>query len=259
MSPAASANAIDALMEAASRSLVATRYFEASDRCQEALRLARTKDDFGRMARICLPLQEARRWIRQEALDARRVAHIASAEDLGPEPAPGCYLVAPPLIGVDARQIRVRAWDLGIPVFVLCREPLTRDGHWPLVGVGEAVVRARIDPPPGVEGWTPGSGGSARPMSGDRVTEPITPEWFAAAGEALGDRAIADAQAAARPDDGADALVWAVDDHLDRLEACPEHEKLIQTLARACRAAIGASTPRDRRRRRGPGQDDRGF
>lgn len=260
MNAAASANAIDALMEAASQSLAATRYFEAGDRCQEALRLARSKADFGRMARICLPLQEARRWIRQEALDTRRVTHITSAADLGPEPAPGCYLVAPPLIGVDARQIRVQAWAAGIPVFVLCREPLTRDGHWPLVGVGEAVVRARIDPPPGVERRVEGSGGGQpRPMSGDRVTQPITPEWFAAAGEALGDRAIADAQVAARAEDGPDAAVWAVDDHLDRLEACPEHEKLIQALARACRAAIGASTPRDRRRRRGPGLDDRGF
>lgn len=258
MSAAASTNAIDALMETASQCLAETRYFEAGDRCQEALRLARAQDDFGRMARICLPLQEARRWIRQEALDAGRVVQIASAAELGAEPGPGCYLVAPPLIGVDARQIRVQAWAAGIPVFVLCREPMTRDGHWPLVGVGEAVVRARIDPAPGVEPWA-GSDGETRPMCGDRLTRAITPEWFAAAGEALGDRAIADAQAAARPDDGPDALVWAVDDHLDRLEACPEHEKFIQALARACRAAMGASTPRDRRRRRGPGLDDRGF
>tara|TARA_R110000782_G_scaffold13976_22_gene41047 strand:- start:4786 stop:5547 length:762 start_codon:yes stop_codon:yes gene_type:complete len=243
----ASVNAVDALMERASRALAETRYFDAARLCTEALHKARRSDDFGRMARICLPLQEARRWIRQEALDTGSVRVVSSPGDLGPEPEPGCYLVQPPLIGLDARQIRDAAWARNIPVFVLCREPMTRDAHWPLVSVGERVVRVRIDPPPGVEPVRAADGGP-RPPTGDLMSADITPEWFAAAAEALGDRAIADASAAAQPDD---PPAWVVDDHLDLLEACPDHEKFMQALAAACRAAVGTTTPADRRRRRG--------
>ncbi|MCC5823565.1 MAG: hypothetical protein LAT64_10495 [Phycisphaerales bacterium] len=250
-----SANAIDAMMERASQALASTEYFRAAELCLGALDLARRADDFGRMARICLPLQEARRWVRQEALDTGTVAVIARAEDLGDRPGPGCYLVQPPLIGVDARQIRQRAWAERIPVFVLCREPMTRDGQWPIVGVGERVARVRIDPPPGVVRWAEGDPGP-RPMAGDRVTEAIHPDWFAAAGEALGDRAIVEAQASAEP---GDPPGWLVDDFLDYLEACPEHEKFLQALAQAGRDAIGTTTPRDQRRRRGVGADPFGF
>lgn len=251
----AAANAIDALMEQASQALAETRYFDAAAQCTRALIRARAEDDFGRMARICLPLQEARRWIRQEALDTGTVTLVIGPADLGPEPAPGCYLVQPPLIGVDARQIRHQAWERRIPVFVLCREPLTREGLWPIVGVGERVARVRIDPPPGVQRWMPDDG-SARPMSGDRITSPITPEWFAAAGESLGDRAIVEAMASAEL---GDPPAWVVDDHLDYIEACPEHEKFLQALAGACRAAMGTTTPRDRRRRRRLGPDRDSF
>lgn len=244
---AASVNAVDALMERASRALAETRYFDAARLCTEALHKARRADDFERMARICLPLQEARRWIRQEALDAGAVRVVSSPGDLDPEPKPGCYLVQPPLIGLDARQIRDAAWARNIPVFVLCREPMTRDAHWPLVGVGERVVRVRTDPPPGVEPAAPG-GPAPRPPTGDRITAAITPEWFAAAAEALGDRAIADAAAAAQPED---PPAWVVDDHLDLLEAVSDHEKFMQALADACRDAMGSTTPTDRRRRRG--------
>ena len=56
MSTEASTNPIDAVMERASEALAATRFFEAADLCRDALRRARNADDFGRMARICLPL-----------------------------------------------------------------------------------------------------------------------------------------------------------------------------------------------------------
>ena len=245
MTTGASANAVDALMEQASAQLAATRYFEAADQCLRALALARRADDFERMARICLPLQEARRWIRQEALDAGRVTVVTRPEDLGSQPEPGCYLIQPPLIGVDARQIRQLCWNARIPAFVLCREPLTRDHQWPIVGVGERVARVRITPPPGVERWSSETA-QPRPMCADRITAPIHPDWFALAGEQLGDQAIVEAHASA--EDG-DPPPWIVDDFLDFLEACPEHEKFMQALSAACRDAIGTTTPRDRRRR----------
>ena len=244
MTSEAAANPIDSLMERASLALAETRYFDAATLCTEALRQARAADDFGRMARICLPLQEARRWIRQTALEAAPVRPIASVRDLPDPLLPGCYLFQPPLVGVDARQFRHQAWERGVPVFVLCREPMNREGLWPIVGVGETVARVRIDPPAVVER----ADGPDRPPTGDRIVGPITPEWFSHAGEAMGDRAILDAQRAAEPDD---PPVWRVDDYLDRLEACPEHEKFLQALARACRAAVGTTTPPDRRRRRG--------
>jgi hypothetical protein len=47
-----------------------------------------------------------------------------------------------------------------------------------------------------------------------------------------------------------------VDDHLDLLEAVPDHEKFMQALADACRDARGTTTPTDRRRRRGTDHPD---
>lgn len=237
-------NPIDAVMERASEMLAATRYFDAATLCVEALRQARAADDFGRMARICLPLQEARRWIRQEALDTGVVHVVGSTKDLPDQITPGCYLVQPPLVGIDARQLRHRVWEGGVPVFVLCREPMNRAGEWPIVGVGDRIARVRIEPPEQAERVE----GEGRPMTGDRLTGPISSDWFAEAGEALGDRAIVDAEASAEPED---PLAWHVDDLLDYIEACPEHEKLLQALARTCKAAIGTATPEDRRRRRG--------
>lgn len=257
MTRAAPANAVDALMERASQALAETRYFDAADLCEQALMDARALDDFGRMARICLPLQEARRWVRQEALDAGRVTVVASKADLGDPatgPAPGCYLVQPPMIGLDARLLRDAAWAARIPVAVLAREPLTRDGLWPVVGVGHRVARARVEPPACVGRWTRGDGD--RPMTGDRITGPISAEWFAAAGEALGDAAVVEARASAQP---GDPPAWVVDDFLDYLPACPDHEKFLQALAEACRAAMGTTTPRDRLRRRGVAPNPYGF
>ncbi|MEM9372843.1 MAG: hypothetical protein AAGA55_04290 [Planctomycetota bacterium] len=237
-------NPIDRLMERASRELFETRYFDAAESCVDALRMARSGDDFARMARICLPLQEARRWIRQTALDTGSVRVVADSAHL-PEPlGPGCYLVEPPLVGIDGRRLRQHAWREGVAVAVLCREPMNRQGLWPIVGVGERVVRVRIDPPSNVRRVAE----PPRGPTGDRIEGEIDPAWFAEAGEALGDRAIVDAEAAG---DEHDPPAWRVDDLLDLLEAAPDHEKLVQSLARACREAVGTTTPTDLRRRRG--------
>ena len=80
------------------------------------------------------------------------------------------------------------------------------------------------------------------PPTDDRPTA----DWFSLAGELLGDQAIADALEASEPHD---PKPWIVDDFLDRLDACPEHEKFIKALADACHEAINAPTsPRKRRR-----------
>ena len=55
---------IDAKMEHASEALARCEYFLCERLAGEALGAAREKNDFERLARICLPLQEARRQIR---------------------------------------------------------------------------------------------------------------------------------------------------------------------------------------------------
>lgn len=213
-------------MDHASESLAKGLSLHTSMLCRDALHLARSQGDFERMSRICMPLLEAQRAIRLDALTIGPAKLITTGSDLPERPQPGCYLFAPMLVGADARQFRTAANAAGIPVFVLTREPQMNNGLWPIVGVGERVVRIRIHPP------------------NDQNT--IDPQWFTYASEQLGDQAIEDAHNAAEPDDPA---AWRVDDLLDRLDACPEHEKFLMALADACRQAMAMPTPTIVRRR----------
>ena len=201
---------VEEMMERASGALGRMEYFQAEELSLKALLRARGRDDFERMARICMPLQEARRQIRQIALDAGLrpvVTKMPGTEAIEA----GCYLLEPPRIGIEARHLRERAARRGVAVMVLAREPLTKAGLWPVVGVGDGdpfpvSVRTRVQPP---EGGVP------------------TVEWFVAAQEALGDAAIA----GINPKWPAD---HRVDDLLELLPAVPDHEKLMQALARTC-------------------------
>lgn len=104
------ANRIDELMETASRALVARRYLECERLCNEALTIARASKDFGRLARIMLPLQECRRQRRQIATE--HGVTVLSGERLEPERiiearAKGCLLLtAPPYSPDDAVRLR---------------------------------------------------------------------------------------------------------------------------------------------------------
>ena len=234
-------------MDEATRTLMRGSYLLSSNMCLNALRMARAKNDFERMSRIVLPMQECNRYLRQDALESGPIRIVSSADDLRDEITPGCYLFAPMLVGADARQFRAAANDAGIGVFVLTRESRTSNGQWPIVGVGERVVRVRIDPPSNA---IPAEG-----LLGDTLEGDIDPAWFANAGEAIGDQAIVDAHAAS---DEGDPAAWIVDDFLDRFDACPEHEKFLQALGDACRDAIGAPAP-IHARRRGLIDDPYGF
>jgi hypothetical protein len=231
---------IDRLMERASRALEATRYFEAERFCKDALRRAHEAADFERMARIVLPLQEARRQKRQLAIDADRCVVLgdsdlmmACVQDI----LPGCYLFQPPLLGIDARNFREEANGRGIPTLVLCREPLTRDGKWPLVGVGQVSIRVRVDPPVPLERVE-------KRVTKDAYDGSVSPDhtWFESAAEALGDAAIAKI----KPEDPA---AWRVDDLINALSAHPDHEKLHQRLEEACRQALTQELPEGHRHR----------
>jgi hypothetical protein len=213
------------MMEEASAALAQGHYLGAAMTSREALLFAREGHDFERMSRITLPMLEAQRFIRQSALETGIIHRVSDSTDIPPDPDASCYLFAPDFVGADARRFRAAANDAGIGAFVLTREPTTSKGLWPIVGVGNRVVRIQIEPP---KDDTP------------------TPEWFARAGELLGDQAIIDATNASDPDD---PKPWIVDDFLDRFDACPEHEKFIKALGVACQNAINSPIPIGKRRR----------
>lgn len=248
-------SAIDEMMERASGALVAAEYFDSEKLCARALRRARAACDFERMARICMPLQEARRQVRQLA-ETGGVRAVLDG-DLGRVVVreAGCYLLQPPLLGVDALGFRESAWRKKVPVFVLTREPTTRAGKWPMVAVAEMgwlqggasamrSVRAMVEPPAGAEVAEEAGAGAARRSRGvgTRAPERVPSlEWFTAAGEAIGDAAIAAVDRSLHP-------AFQADDLMDFLAAIPEHEKLHQRLEEVCREAARVGMPEGTRR-----------
>ncbi|MEM9064306.1 MAG: hypothetical protein AAGB51_02325 [Planctomycetota bacterium] len=233
---------IDASMERASAALSRTDYFEAEHLALRALRTAHNSQDHERMARICMPLQEARRQIRQAACDAGSIAVLdtqtALNDVLVADPSdfqPGCYLVQPPLIGLDGKTVREVILRSRVPVMVITREPRTRAGKWPVVAVGKTTIRAQVDPP-----------ADAKPddkiMAKDRIEGPPPVSWFENASEQLGDQAIRMIDTGLHP-------WYQVDDLMEVLESVPQHEKLHQALMATCRAAFEAGEPTEPRPR----------
>lgn len=237
------ANAIDRLMERASRALETMDYFQAERLAAQALARAHRASDFERMARIVLPLQEARRQKRQLAVDSGH-RFVVTTPWRG-SMVPGCYLFQPPLIAADARAFREAADSAQVPVLVITREPLTREGLWPVVAVGGDIsIRTRVRPAVPLERVE-------TVITRDRYDgvhfEPPPVQWFEAAAEAIGDAAIA----RLKPEDPA---AWRVDDLMEFLDAHPDHEKLHQRLEENCRQAMLEDLPEGRRHR--PKVDD---
>jgi hypothetical protein len=232
---------VDALMEQASAALVKRDYFEAERLAAGALRKAQAIGDYERMARIVMPLQEARRQKRDQALETGRVTLVTGELPAGKELRAGCYLVAPPRVGVDGRALREAADAQRTPVVVLVREPTSRDGLWPIVAVGPVTVRTKVRPPATKIAQALKKVGKKPAARADAGASPEVPpvEWFVEAGEALGDAAIEGVATDVHPATRADGL-------LERLEAHPDHEKLHQRLEEACREA--AREPARKRR-----------
>ncbi|MCA9310317.1 MAG: hypothetical protein KDA21_03875, partial [Phycisphaerales bacterium] len=187
--------------------LHAGQYFEAERLSRDALEKAHQASDYDRMARITLPLQEARRQKRMQAVDTGRIYRINEMHEDDPVEA-GAYLVEPMLVGANGRDLRDRADTLGVPVLVVVREPRTRLGFWPIVMIGPVTVRTTVDPPDDDE---------------------LDMAWMLAAGEALGDAALEMVSGATAED--------RVDSLMDLLGTIGDHEKLIQALAEMCREA----------------------
>lgn len=226
---------IDGMMEEASRALAAGDYFGAERSAVAALRKAYTVREHERMARILLPLQEARRQILDMAFEAGHVGVIDSEAPMEGEGLrknevkAGCYLVRPPRVGADGRNFRVWCRENGVAACVLTREPRTRAGLWPIVAVGPTTLRTQVSPPRAVG------------VEEDGALVPGV-EWFVSASEALGDEAIEQIST----DPNAHARVEKL---FEALETHPDHEKLHQALGEACREAMRGTDPRVHRRR----------
>jgi hypothetical protein len=236
----AAGRAIDDLMDRASAALEATNYFEAEKLALKALDRAFAAGDYERMARICLPLQEARRQKRHQAADADATFIMRRLPLRGEAIPAGCYLLEPPLIGLEAQTLRAMADRKKSPVLALCKEPTTSSGRWPLVGVSDSdrealVIRVQVPAPPGFENMTAGD-----PPMPVRAGPPVA--WFLATQEALGDAAIAKVDPKLAPDHRSQDL-------MEYLKAVPDHEKLHQALEASCREAA-VTEPSDRPRRR---------
>ncbi len=201
---------VDEIMERAEAALRRSQWFEAERLAHRAVELARAQEDFGLLARVCLPLQESRRQRIQEATGNRKLNVLQSdiTEDMPLKP--GCYLVQPPAVGADARRLRLAALRREVPVAVLCREPRSQLGLCPVVAIGQVTIRTRIDPP---KDW-------------DKPDH----KWFLGAMEQLGD-------AASEMLDTGLELDRQIDFLLAALDAVPDHEKLHQVLASVCKEA----------------------
>ncbi|MFM7808691.1 MAG: hypothetical protein ACKPEA_12330 [Planctomycetota bacterium] len=206
---------IDEQVQMAEAALRRAKWFEAERCALKGLEMARRAEEFELMASICLPLQEARRQRLQLALDAKKITVLSEGVVEEMKVHPGCYIVEPPLVGADARRLRLAALRDEVPVAVLCREPINRMGQCPIVAIGGVTVRTRIPPA--------------------KNHEKPTLSWFANALEELGNFAIETVDA------GHD-LDKQIDDVLAKLDAHPDHEGLHQTLMEICQEAAKGFT-----------------
>lgn len=227
-------NQIDQLMEDATLALTSGRYADAERLALEGLQHSHQALDYERMARAVLPLQEARRLRRQQAADVKKVHRLSSYSELeayltgNKTIQPGCYLIEPPLVGADGRELRERALSEDVSVLVIVREPITRLNQWPIVMVGPVTVRTRLAPP-----------------------KKADVSWMLQASEGLGDHALASV-------DPTDDAAGRVEHLFELLSAVVDHEKLHQALHSACEEthAYILANPKKRGRPRKEEEDD---
>ncbi len=206
---AVATNKIDELIQQADKALAKNRCFEAERLAVKALILARHDALFSKMASSIEPLCKARMQRLEKAL--KKSKSVSIIDDAFPDDVkikPGCYLVQPSLVGVDARRFRLIALENEIPIAVVCREPMTELKQWPIVALcGNVVVRTKIGPP-------------------DDLDKPDV-QWIKDALLELGDWAVESA-------DVSMPIHRLVDELMTRLDAIPEHEALHHALRDAC-------------------------
>ncbi len=220
----------DALSEA-QRALSDARWHDAADAAQRAVRDARTSERFDALADASELAARAHERIHAAAVEASGEGALIAARDTDlPDPVPpGCYLLQPPMVGADAARFRALAREARVPVVVLAREPLTRASRWPVVSVGDVILRVRVEPPRGVQRV-------AGRMTGDDYPGPAPLGWFLAAHARLGDAALERIDPDEHPH-------HRVDDLLEFASALPDHAGIARALAETAREAVGVARP----------------
>jgi hypothetical protein len=208
--PMKKSDKIDSLMEQAAAALARTDYFECERASGEALTIAHRLHDYGRMERILMPLEECRRQKRLLAAEAGMKGQLSEFPDESFELEAGCWLIEPPLVGADGRELRRRANEAGIPVLLIVREPKTQLRTWPIVMIGVKTVRAYVEPP----------------KKGQADVQ-----WLLSAAEALGDAAI-------EMVDRTRSTERRINDLVDLVDTLLDHDLLHQSLAHTCVEAL---------------------
>lgn len=187
-------------------------WFEAERLLDRALSMSHGRHDFEGMIEIVEHLKTARMARRKDSLGARAAVRLIDdcvTDTMNLER--GRYMIQPPLVGADARRLRLLALSREIPVAVICREPMTQLGQTPIVAIGAlGSIRTRIDSP-------------------DDPDKPNA-SWFRGALDALG----AASRELINPDKSVDRRIEAI---LGCLDTIPEDDLLHDMLVAACREA----------------------
>jgi len=230
MSPATKqASSLDEKMEEASAALAAGDYFLCEQLAAKAMQDAFAKEQWEAVARIAMPLQEARRQRRLMAIHTDRIFVFDKNPPSGEAPLEaGCYVIGAPCVAADARRINEAGMEQGVPVIALACEPKTQLGLLPVAVVGPTTIRAKMKP-----------------------VKAFTPKWCLLAIEAL-------TQSALETFDPGRAVHRQVEDLVDKVMTLPDSELLHQKLAevahnaaqvcgsqvRPARSAVSAVKPR---------------
>lgn len=227
---------LDAMMEDASRALARMEYLECEALCVEALDQARAAEAWSYVARILLPLQEARRQRRMIA--AEGVVRLGTTSLTGPvsgwldEMEAGCLAVTAPHGAAQARELVALARQRRRVVEVLYVENAPRQGDWRVRSFGGPAVTVEVagPPPTWCDRWIrPGEMSNAIEGASGVLRSATPADWFLDASEALGDAAL---EAALQHHDSPKASFDAL---YDCLQVVSDHEILHQRLAEAAR------------------------
>lgn len=148
-----SAARIRSLADAARTAWEAGEAFDAERHAVAALDAARAARAWEHLAEIVAFLRGVRSHRVDDAIQTGRVEVLDELPDDPEEAAeldiePGMIMLRPMLVAADARRLRLSAFERGIPVLVVCREPDTDAGLVPVVAIAPgATIREKVPQP----------------------------------------------------------------------------------------------------------------
>jgi hypothetical protein len=149
MPPTGRTKAIQNLVDKANESIGKEAWFDAERSLDRALAMSHGRHDYQGMAEVLNLLHQTRTGWQKQAFASRDAVRVVDDEvEDTMEVEQGRYLVQPPLVGADARRLRLLALASGTPAIVVCREPNTQLGLIPVVAIGPlGAIRAKVKPP----------------------------------------------------------------------------------------------------------------